>query len=155
MTDALRIVTFAGEPVPEDGLTVHPPQGGELTVWPDGGYAFTPAAGEVSAGGQESVTTYYSYVMEDIYGETSTGTFALNPEDEVPGTMQDFQAWSLPELLDGGDAAGFLLAESHGDFFQAHGAGDAHDAAAGLGLAGSEPGFDDDLARLIMDSQSS
>ena len=155
MTDALRIVTFAGEPVPEDGLTVHPPQGGELTVWPDGGYAFTPASGDVSAGGQEGVTTYYSYVMEDIYGETSTGTFALNPEDEVPGAMQDFQAWSLPELLDGGDAAGFLLAEPQGDFFQAHGAGDVHSAGADLGVAGSEPGFDDDLARLIMDSQHS
>mgnify|MGYP001389082354 CR=1 FL=1 len=155
MTDKIRIISFAGEPVPEDGLMVHPPQGGELTVWPDGGYAFTPAAGEVSAVGQEAVTTYFSYVMEDIYGETSTGTFALNPEDEVPGAMQDFQAWSLPELLDGGDAAGFLLAEPQGEFFQAPGAGDVLSAAVDLGVVGSEPGFDDDLARLIMDSQNS
>jgi hypothetical protein len=155
MTDALRIVTFAGEPVPEDGLTVHPPQGGEMTVWPDGGYAFTPAVGGISAGGQEAVTTYYSYVLEDIYGETITGTFALNPENEVPGAMRDFHAWSLPELIDGGDAAGILLAEPPGDFFQMSGTEDDRSAATVLGVIGLEPGFDDDLARLLIDSQNS
>ena len=155
MTDSLKIITFAGQAVPEDGLTVHPPQGGELTVWPDGGYAYTPAQGGVAVGSEDPVATYFTYVMEDIDGETSVGTFALNPEDSVPSSMQDFQAWSLPELLDGGDASGFLLAGAHGDFFQSHGAGDVHIAGVDLGVAGSEPGFDDDLARLIMDSQHS
>ena len=110
MTDTLKIIAFAGQHVPEDGLTLHPPQGGELTIWPDGGYAFLPPEGASAPDGWSAVTTYYSFVMEDIDGSTSVGTFALDPSDEMPSGMQDFQAWSLPELLDAeADAARFLL----------------------------------------------
>lgn len=101
MTDSPRILTFAGQPVPEDGLTVVPPQGGELTVWPDGGYAFTPPSSGVFPDGQEPLTTYYSFDIEDIDGVVATGTFAFNPEETPPALMHDFQAWSLPDLLDG------------------------------------------------------
>lgn len=155
MTDTIKITTFAGQTVPEDGLVVHPPQGGELTIWPDGGYAFMPPEGGVVVDGQAPVTTYYSFVMEDVDGSTSVGTFALNPAEEVPGAMDDFQAWSLPELLhDEGDAS-LLLAGGHDVHVDAAaGAVDAHVPALHVEFMGSDT-FDDDLTRLILHSQNS
>ncbi|WP_028578376.1 hypothetical protein [Desulfomicrobium escambiense] len=153
MIETLRMISFAGQPVPDDGLTIQTPQGWDLTVWPDGRYAFAQPEGG-AAGGQAPVTTYYSYVMEDIDGSTSVGTLALNPGDEAPGPMEDFQAWSLPELLhDEADAARLLL-----------GGEDGHDhAAAAADALVHEPhldfmgdgSFDDDLTRLILHSQNS
>jgi len=157
MTDTLKIITFAGQVVPEDGLTLHPPQGGELTIWPDGGYAFTPPGEDVLPGGQAAVTTYYSFVMEDVDGETSVGTFALNPEDELPGFMEDFQAWSLPELLHAEvDAASYLLGAGH-DIpadFASHSV-DVPVPELHADLLGGESTLDDELTHLLIHSQSS
>jgi hypothetical protein len=157
MTDTLKIITFAGQVVPEDGLTLHPPQGGELTIWPDGGYAFTPPGEDALSGGQAAVTTYYSFVMEDIDGETSVGTFALNPEDEHPGAMEDFQAWSLPELLQvEADEANLLLGVGH-DIpvdFASHSV-DVPVPEMHADLLGGDPTLDDDLTHLLIHSQSS
>jgi hypothetical protein len=111
MTDTLRILTFAGQAVPEDGLTIAPPQGGALTVWPDGGFAFTPSEGAGHSDGQDALTTYYSYDMQDIDGVISSGTFAFNPEEAAPA-VHDFQAWSLPELLDGDGLASLDLTDA-------------------------------------------
>lgn len=153
MTDTIKIVSFAGLDVPEDGLKVYPPQGGELTVFPDGGYAFTPAAGNDEVAGEPPVTTYYSFLMEDIDGEISTGTFALSPREEMPAEMGDFHAWSLPELLhDEGGATRLLLGgdEAHGGPAALDTAVvDAHLEFSGLGS------FDDDLVQLIITSQQS
>jgi len=154
MIETIRMISFAGQPVPDDGLTIRTPQGWGLTVWPDGSYAFTPPEGG-AADGQAPVTTYYSYVMEDIDGSTSVGTLALNPVDEAPGPMEDFQAWSLPDLLhDEADAA--LLLGGEGDLSD-------HTAAVGADAHANEPHlefmgdgfFDDDLTRLILHSQNS
>lgn len=153
MTDTIKITTFAGQPVPDDGLVVHPPQGGELTIWPDGGYAFMPPEGGVVVGGQAPVTTYYSFVMEDIDGSTSVGTFALNPAEEVPGSMDDFRAWSLPDLLhDEVDAA--LLLEGGQDVHVDAAGVDAHGPLLHVEFAAADS-FDDDLTQLIMQSQQS
>lgn len=155
MTDTIKITTFAGQSVPEDGLVIRPPQGGELTIWPDGGYSFMPSEGCADVDGQPPVTTYYSFVMEDIDGSTSAGTFALNPAEEAPKAMDDFQAWSLPELLqDDGDAS-MLLTGGHDVHVDAASTGiDAplmhlHVEVSGLDM------FDDDLTRLILHSQNS
>ena len=157
MTNILRIVSFAGESVPDDGLTIYPPQGGELTVWPDGGYAFVPPAGGVVADGQGPVTTYFGFVMEDIDGETSVGTFSLTPGDEMPGIMEDFRAWSLSELLQGESGVAQLLmdAEAVSDpIFD----GDVGHFAVDSGISdiiGGDSAIDDDLTQLIMISQNS
>jgi hypothetical protein len=156
MTDTLKIITFAGHPVPEDGLTVHPPQGGELTVWPDGGYAFMPPEGAAEA--DSAVTTYYSFVMEDIDGSTSVGTFALDPSEEMPVGMQDFQAWSLPELL-GAEAeaarellgGGEEIAADHG----LHHVADLHVSDMYADFSTADANLDDDLNLLIFHSQNS
>jgi len=157
VTDALRVLSFAGQPVPEDGVIVYPPQGGELTVWPDGGYAFTPPDEDVLSDGQGAVSTYYSYIMEDADGETSHGTFALNFEDPVPDSMQDFQAWSLPELLHVDSAAEIFLAgiESESLEIFASPPVDSDSFVASLGLIGSDSALEDDLTQLIFNSQSS
>lgn len=157
VTDVLRVLSFAGQSVPEDGVTVYPPQGGELTVWPDGGYAFAPPGGDVVSGSQEAVSTYYSYVMEDVDGETSIGTFALNFGASVPDSMHDFQAWSLPELLHVDSPAENFLAgiESGGLEFFASPPVDSNSFVASLGLIGSDSAFEDDLTQLIFNSQSS
>lgn len=157
MTDTLRILTFAGQPVPEEGLTVTPPQGGELTIWPDGGYAFLPPEGTETVDGGLPVTTYYSFVMEDIDGSTSVGTFALDPSDEMPSGMQDFQAWSLPELLDAeADAAKFLLGPGEGTVLDVG----SHviepvitDVSADF--VSADANFEDELDLLIFQSQNS
>lgn len=103
--DFQRVVEFAGFAVPEDGLTLAPPFGGELTVWPDGQYVFTcPVSGD---GGMSMVATHYSYVVEARDGSTALGTFALGeqaPEEDVP----DFQAWSLDDILALEDAVGLF-----------------------------------------------
>lgn len=109
MTDSPRILTFAGQPVPEDGLTVAPPQGGELTVWPDGGFAFIPPADSVLPNAKEPLTTYYSYVMEDVDGEVTVGTFALTPGEAALDPMPDFEAWSMEDILALEDAVGLVV----------------------------------------------
>ena len=157
MTDTLKITTFAGHPVPADGLTVHPPQGGELTVWPDGGYAFVPPEGGVVVDGQAPVTTYYSFVMEDVDGETSVGTFSLTPGDEMPPVMEDFHAWSLPDLLQDDSGVAQLLLDAEvaaGPIFD----GDVVHAAVDSGIpdvVGGDSLIDDDLTQLILTSQNS
>ncbi|NLW82746.1 MAG: hypothetical protein GXY42_13910 [Desulfovibrionales bacterium] len=98
--DSFRVVSFAGLPVPKTFLTVHPPQGGELTVWQDCGYSFVPFSAGPDRRARESITTYYSYVIENIHGDTAQGTFALNRMDAIPSRMHDFQSWSLSDLLE-------------------------------------------------------
>ena len=153
MTDTIKITTFAGQPVPNDGLVIHPPQGGDLTIWPDGGYAFMPPEGGVVVDGQAPVTTYYSFVLEDIDGSTSVGTFALNPAEEVPGSMDDFRAWSLPELLQDEADAALLLAGGQDVHVDADSV-DAHAPLLQVEFAAADS-FDDDLTQLIMQSQQS
>lgn len=139
----IRVFEFAGLPVPEDGLSVSPPTGGTLTVWPDGRYEFAAPAHEDSPDAQDAVSTSYAYMAEDLYGEIVAGSFMLALGEDSPDLMQDFQAWSLPHLL---DTAALLTAEA------SDGAGLAeHDPAQFSSLAGPDPALDD-LARLILDS---
>ena len=150
MSYTMKITSFAGQPVPDDGLVIQPPQGGELTIWPDGGYAFVPPEGGVVVDGQAPVTTYYSFVLEDVDGSTSVGTFALNPAEEVPGDMDDFRAWSLPELLqDEADAA--LLLEGGQDVHAFAAGVDAHVSLLQVEFAAADS-YDDDLTHLITQS---
>jgi len=94
--DFLRVVEFAGFDVPEDGLVLAPPFGGELTVWPDGQYSFVcPVSGD---GGMSVVATHYSYIVETMDGSVSFGSFALG-EQAPEETMPDFQPWSLDDIL--------------------------------------------------------
>ncbi len=105
-SDFLRVVEFAGFQVPEGGLVLAPPFGGELTVWPDGQYSFVFPVSE--AGGQSVVATHYSYVVEALDGTTSVGTFALGEqasEEPVP----DFQSWSLDDILALEDIVGLTV----------------------------------------------
>ena len=152
--DALfRVLEFAGMPVPENGLVVSPPFGGVLTIWPDGRYEFAPQQEGEPSGMQEPISTFYGYMAEDLYGEIVAGSFVLAGGDERPDLMQDFQAWSLPELMDVDGAAEALL---HGGYFDtqdyfAHDVPDGHHIDA---LTGPDLGIDD-LTRLILDSQSS
>jgi hypothetical protein len=154
MTDSPRILTFAGQSVPEDGLTVVPPQGGELTIWPDGGYAFTPPASGVFSDGQEPLTTYYSYDIEDIDGTVATGTFAFDPDETPPALMHDFQAWSLPDLLDGDGFA------TLGVGFEDFGPAVVDEAVASPDVPSPDPAlavsgtvYEDDVALLLLASQ--
>lgn len=154
MIETIRMISFAGQPVSDDGLTIQTPQGWELTVWPDGSYAFAPPEGGASDG-QAPVTTHYSYVMEDIDGSMSVGTLALNPGDAAPGPMVDFQAWSLSELLhDEADAALLLGGEGGLSGLAAAVGADAHANEPHLEFMG-DGSFDDDLTRLILHSQNS
>lgn len=150
MTDTIKITSFAGQPVPDDGLVINPPQGGELIIWPDGGYAFVPPEGGVVVDGLAPVTTYYSFVLEDVDGSTSVGTFALNPAEEVPGSMDDFRAWSLPELLQDEADAALLLASGQDVHADAAGV-DSHVSLLQVEFAATDS-FDDDLTHLIMQS---
>lgn len=109
MIDTLKIITFAGHPVPENGLTLSPPQGGEFTVWPDGGYAYIPPEGGVILEPGASVSTFYSYVMEDVDGEVTVGTFALTPGEAVLDPMPDFESWSMDDILALEDAVGLVV----------------------------------------------
>lgn len=149
----LRVLEFSGVPVPEDGLVVSPPSGGTLTVWPNGMYEFTPQSEGETLVMQDPVSTFYGYVAEDLYGEIVAGSFVLAGGEDSPVLMQDFQAWSLPELMDVEGAAEALLHVGHLDALDnfAHGVSDSHHADA---LAGPDPAIDD-LARLIIDSQNS
>lgn len=102
----LRVVEFAGFQVPEDGLVLAPPFGGELTVWPDGQYIFTCPVSE--DGGLSMVATHYSYVVEALDGTTTVGSFALGeqaPEESMP----DFQSWSMDDILALEDAVGLIV----------------------------------------------
>lgn len=141
--DVLRVLEFAGQPVPEDGLALSPPTGGALTVWPDGRYEFAAPAHEDSPDAQDAVSTSYGYMAEDLYGEIVAGSFMLPMGEDNLDLMQDFRAWSLPQLL---DTAALLTADASG------GAGLAdHDPAQFSSLAGLDPALDD-LTRLILDS---
>ena len=147
-SNSLRVVEFAGLFVPDEGLVISPPAGGELTVWPNGSYAFTSSPVEA-----EGIATHYSYVVETGDGLSFIGSFLLGEEAGVPEGMHDFQAWSLPELMDVDGAAEALL---HGGYFDtqdyfAHAVPDGHHIDT---LTGPDPGLDD-LTRLILDSQSS
>ncbi|SFL35681.1 hypothetical protein SAMN05421830_101764 [Desulfomicrobium norvegicum] len=105
-SDFLRVVEFAGFQVPEDGLVLAPPYGGELTVWPDGQYSFVcPVSGD---GGQSMVATYYSYIAEAVDGTTTLGSFALG-EKTPEETMPDFQGWSLDDILALDDVVGLSV----------------------------------------------
>jgi len=150
----LRLLEFAGLPVPEGGLAVSPPTGGTLTVWPDGGYEFAPLAREDSAETEEPVSTFYGYVAENLYGEIVAGSFVLALGEDSPDLMQDFQAWSLPELLD--NAAEALLGAEASDVakFFGHGASDFASPDDTSTHASIDPALDD-LTRLILDSQQS
>lgn len=107
-SDFLRVVEFAGFQVPEDGLVLAPPFGGELTVWPDGQYSFVcPVSGN---GGQSMVATHYSYIAEAVDGTTTLGSFALG-EQAQEETMPDFQSWSLDDILALQDAVGLSVEE--------------------------------------------
>jgi hypothetical protein len=102
----LRVVEFAGFQIPEDGLVLAPPFGGELTVWPDGQYAFTCPVSE--DGGVSMVATHYSYVVEATDGTTTVGSFALGeqaPEESMP----DFQSWSMDDILALEDIVGLVV----------------------------------------------
>ncbi|MGE4440052.1 MAG: hypothetical protein AB7D27_01030 [Desulfomicrobium sp.] len=134
-SDFLRVVEFAGFQVPEDGLVLAPPFGGELTVWPDGQYSFVWPVSE--NGGQAMVATHYSYVVETLDGTTSVGTFALG-EQAQEETMPDFQSWSLDDILALDDVVGLAVdapgsvAELSG--FEAQGAPEADlDLSVGAG----------------------
>ena len=145
---SVRVVEFGGHFVPEGGLVVSPPFGGELTVWPDGSYAFTSS---LPAG--ESVATHYSYVVETSDGSSFMGSFSLGEDVGAFEAMQGFQAWSLPELLDG--AVGSLLSGASPElleFFAPDASEHAgHVESVALSGYGSEL---DDLTRLILESQN-
>jgi len=149
----LRVLEFSGVPVPEDGLVISPPSGGTLTVWPNGMYEFTPQSEGEALDVQDPVSTFYGYVAEDFYGETVAGSFVLAAGEGGSALMQDFQAWSLPELMEVDGAAEALLHDGHLDALDSftQGAPDSHHVDT---LAGPDPGIDD-LARLILDSQNS
>ena len=101
-----RVIEFAGFEVPESGLVLAPPFGGELTVWPDGQYTFTCPMSE--DGGLSMVATHYSYVVEAMDGTTTVGSFALGeqaPEEAMP----DFQSWSMDDILALEDAVGLVV----------------------------------------------
>lgn len=140
MTDALRILTFAGHPVSDDGLSLSPPQGGEFTVWPDGGYAYTPPEGGVVLEPGAPVSTFYSYVMEDVDGEVTVGTFALTPGTATLEPMPDFQSWSLDDILALEDVVG-LSVDAHGPVAEFMG----FDAGAESDLSGDAGGFSVDV----------
>lgn len=146
---SLRVVEFGGFFVPEEGLALSPPFGGELTVWPDGSYAFTASLVE-----GDGVATHYSYVVETPDGSSFMGSFSLGEEALLPEAMQDFQAWSLPDLLDG--AVDSLLSGAAPELleFFAPDAPDNAGHAESMGLADLGP-EQDDLTRLILDSQHS
>ena len=151
-SNSLRVVEFAGLFVPDEGLVINPPAGGELTVWPDGSYAFTSSP--VEAGG---IATHYSYVVETGDGSSFIGSFLLGEEAGVPEGMQDFQAWSLPELLDSVGATEELLAASGMEpveVFLHDLSGLAHPSEH-LDAGTLDADFDDGLARLILDSFNS
>lgn len=151
-SNSLRVVEFAGHFVPDDGLFISPPTGGELAVWPDGSYALTlsPATGP-------GVATHYSYVVETADGSSFIGSFSLGEETGVSEAMQDFQAWSLPELM-GADVA---VAELMADVWLETMEGTLHDApglahsAEHLDSATLDSEYDDGLAQLILDSFNS
>lgn len=150
----LRVLEFAGKPVPDDGLPVSLPSGGTLTVWLDGRYEFAPSAHEDSPDAQEPVSTFYGYVAEDLYGEIVAGSFVLALGEDVPDPMHGFQAWSLPELLD--SAADALLAAeaSGGAGLFGPGGPDLLSHVDAAIFASLDPDLDD-LTRLILDSHHS
>jgi len=141
-SDFLRVVEFAGFQVPEDGLVLAPPFGGELTVWPDGQYSFVcPVSGD---GGQSMVATHYSYIVEAMDGSTSFGTFALG-EQAPEETMPDFQSWSLDDILALEDVVG-LSVDAHAPVAEFMG----FDAGAGLDLSGDAAGFSVDVLEHVI-----
>jgi hypothetical protein len=144
-SDFLRVVEFAGFQVPEDGLFLAPPFGGELTVWPDGQYSFVcPVSGD---GGRSMVATHYSYIVEGMDGSTSFGTFALG-EQAPEETMPDFQSWSLDDILALEDVVGLSL-NAHGPVAEFMG----FDAGTDLNLSVDAAGFSVDvLEQMIKDS---
>ena len=129
-SDFLRVVEFAGFQVPEDGLVLAPPFGGELTVWADGQYSFVCP---VSDGGASMVATHYSYVVEAMDGGISVGTFALG-EQSPEETLPDFQSWSLDDILALEDVVG-LSVDGHGPVAELSGFDAGARAGAGLDLS--------------------
>jgi len=153
MTDTIRITHFAGLPVPEEGLVIHPPQGGTLNVRPHGEFEYTPPEAGLETGGEGAVVTYYTYVIEDIDGATYSNTFALDPVAEN-ALAEDFQAWSLPGILEAGEEAASLF---EGTDAAADHDMTAHDAAAAHGhheLVSGDMDFDDDVTLMIINSHN-
>jgi hypothetical protein len=144
-----RVVEFGGLQVPEDGLVVHPPSGGELTVWSDGSYAITASMAD-----WEGVATHYSYVVETPDGATFTGSFSLGEASGLAEAMQDFHAWSLPGLMDGAVEA--LLSGETPEMLEFFAPGESDHAghAESMILADVGPELDD-LTRLILESHNS
>lgn len=95
LAEGLRVVTFAGQAVPEDGLHVSPPCGGELTVWPDGRFVFE--AGELAHAPQDDVGVYYSFVVEDIDGGLLAGSLSVH--DPALDRADGFQGWAMDDVL--------------------------------------------------------
>ena len=153
MTDTPRILSFAGQHVPDDGLAVATPQGWTLTVWPDGRYDLTPPADASADTDRAPVKTYYPFVMEDVDGSESAGTFSLEPGDMLSGAIEGFQGWSLSELLDEADVSLHLLGDAPGNHADAA-ASQALPVEPHVELMGAD-GFDDDLTQLIIHSQHS
>jgi len=151
VNDTLKITHFAGQPVPENGLTVYPPQGGELTVYQHGGYSFTPDA-DSGVPGHEPVATYYSFLMEDIDGETTVGTFSLTTGDADAGSMHDFQAWSLPDLMDGQGGLDSFLTHADAHYDVSGGASGFMDHVVNHEMYASGDLIDDDVTRLLIAS---
>ena len=147
---AFRVSEFGGHPVPEEGLTLEIPGDGLLTVWPDGEYTCQDGGKP----GEGLVNTYFSYVVETSDGSSLVGSFSLGEGSGVSDAMQDFQAWSLPVLLDG--AVDSLLSGADPgllEFFASDASDHAgHAQSMSLADSGSEI---DDLTRLILDSQHS
>ena len=151
MADTLKLIYFAGQIVPDEGLVLATPQNMSLKVWPDGHYALSPLADGAAAPDHASVTTYYRFIVEDIDGFTFAGTLSLDSGGETPSATEGV-AWSLPGLLhDEADAAHLLLDDGH----------DATEAASGglpveshVEFMGSDS-YDDDLVQLIVQSQNS
>lgn len=121
---SVRVVEFAGHPVPEEGLSLIPPQGGELTVWPDGRYEFVIDDEAQIVG----LDTYFGYVAEDAQGAQILGSFSVDEVFSVPEAMSGFQSWSMDDLLALSEAGEVMIPDHEfadvftGDVFESLGA---------------------------------
>ena len=97
LAEGMCLVSFAGQVVPEDGLHVWPPCGGELTVWPDGRFVFEPGEVYAAHASQDDMGVYYSYVVSAADGSLLTGSLAVDVA--VPDPADGFQAWSMDDVL--------------------------------------------------------
>lgn len=139
--EGARLVAFAGQSVPDDGLNVFPPCGGVLTVWPDGRFVFASEADGAADAGRDEVGVYYPYALEDVDGSLVVGSFSMHDAGQAVERVDGFQAWSVADVLDMDSSLSIAgLGETHegGTWSGAstadglnwdHG-GDAHDGAS-------------------------